>query len=250
MLVGITVMPEYFQSESVNGVLDRLERLAGVTAVTTSPYVMAPADRRTGFREPPLDAGAGKVRLLDRTLWGKREVWARTAPSFHPNLDLYRGLRYQPPSGGRPDPGAGSPGRRVHPQGSVPWIEGLPSGSGSHSAGLPGPVRPGGTRRLSPPSRRQYSQTPPFGQRQPGQPPYPRLHPGAPPGPLPPVPDGGRPAPGLARIYALSGGFHFSGLRQARPRASPGDGLRFQPDAKRRCRSLPPPSRRTHGWGT
>ncbi len=96
-LVGITVMPEYFQSESVNGALDRLEKLAGVTAVTTSPYVMAPADRRNGFREPPIDAGAGKVRLLDRTLWGKRELWARTAPSFQPNLDLYRGLRYQPP---------------------------------------------------------------------------------------------------------------------------------------------------------
>lgn len=98
MLVGITVMPEYFQSESVDGVLDRLEGLAGVTAVTTSPYVMAPADRQTGFREPPIDAGAGKVRLLDRDLWGKRELWARTAPSFQPNLDLYRGLRYQPPS--------------------------------------------------------------------------------------------------------------------------------------------------------
>lgn len=97
-LVGITVMPEYFQSESVNGTLDRLQKLAGVTAVTTSPYVMAPADRRTGFREPPIDAGAGKVRLLDRTLWGKRELWARTAPSFQPNLELYRGLRYQPPA--------------------------------------------------------------------------------------------------------------------------------------------------------
>lgn len=95
-LVGITVMPEYYQSESVNGTLDRLEKLAGVTAVTTSPYVMAPADRRTGFREPPIDAGAGKVRLLDRNLWGMRELWARTAPSFQPNLDLYRGLRYQP----------------------------------------------------------------------------------------------------------------------------------------------------------
>lgn len=98
MQVGITVMPEYFQSESINGVLDRLERLTGVTAVTTSPYVMALANRKTGFREPPIDAGAGKVRLLDRNLWGKRELWARTAPSFRPNLDLYKGLRYQPPA--------------------------------------------------------------------------------------------------------------------------------------------------------
>ena len=97
-LVGITVMPEYFQSESVNGVLDRLQRQAAVTAVTTSPYVMEAADRQTGVREPPIDAGAGKVRLLDRTLWGKRELWVRTAPSFQPDPGLYRGLRYQPPA--------------------------------------------------------------------------------------------------------------------------------------------------------
>ncbi len=80
--VGITVMPEYFQSESINGVLDNLESKAAATAVTTSPYVMQAADRQTGFREPPIDAGAGKVRLLDRTLWGERELWVRTAPSL------------------------------------------------------------------------------------------------------------------------------------------------------------------------
>ena len=90
-------MPEYFQSESINGVLDNLESKAAATAVTTSPYVMQLADRQTGFREPPIDAGAGKVRLLDRMLWGKRELWVRTAPSFRPDLRLYRGLRYQPP---------------------------------------------------------------------------------------------------------------------------------------------------------
>ena len=98
--VGVTVMPEYFQSESINGVLDNLEGKAAATAVTTSPYVMQAADRKTGFREPPIDAGAGKVRLLDRTLWGQRELWVRTAPSFRPNLRLYRGLRYQPPPAG------------------------------------------------------------------------------------------------------------------------------------------------------
>ncbi len=94
-LVGVTVLPEYLQVESINGVLDRLEA-AGVNAVTTSPYVMELADAKTGSREPPIDAGAGSVRLLDRPLWGQRELWVRTAPSFEADRALYAGLRYQP----------------------------------------------------------------------------------------------------------------------------------------------------------
>lgn len=93
--VGITVMPEYIQSEGIDGVLRSLER-AGATAVATSPYVMEPADEKTGSREPPADAGAGNVRLLDRPLWGRRELFVRTAPSFTPDTRLYQGLRYQP----------------------------------------------------------------------------------------------------------------------------------------------------------
>ena len=95
--VGITMMPEYIQNEGVDGVLNTLTRRAKITAVATSPYVMEPADEKTGSREPPIDADAGKVRLLDRPLWGKRELFVRTAPSFSPNSALYRGLRYQPP---------------------------------------------------------------------------------------------------------------------------------------------------------
>ncbi|HEX5077779.1 MAG TPA: hypothetical protein VFV80_01435 [Geminicoccaceae bacterium] len=93
--LGITVMPEYIQTEGVEPLLDNLAR-AGVTAVATSPYVMAPADEATGVREPPGDAEAGKVRLLDRPLWGRRALFVRTAPSFVPDRSLYRGLRYQP----------------------------------------------------------------------------------------------------------------------------------------------------------
>jgi hypothetical protein len=95
-LVGITVLPEYLQVEGVDAVLDNLVMKAGANAVTTSPYVMETADEQTGSREPPDDAGAGAVRLLDRPLWGKRELFVRTAPSFVPQQDLYRGLRYQP----------------------------------------------------------------------------------------------------------------------------------------------------------
>jgi hypothetical protein len=95
-LVGITVLPEFLQVEGVDAVLDNLVMKAGANAVTTSPYVMEVGDERTGVREPPDDAGAGAVRLLDRPLWGKRELFVRTAPSFVPQSQLYRGLRYQP----------------------------------------------------------------------------------------------------------------------------------------------------------
>ena len=94
-MLGVTVMPEYLQSESVPAVLDRLQAI-GVNCVTTSPYVMELADEQTGGREPPIDAGAGKVRLLDRPLWGHRELFVRTSPSFEPNQQLYEGLTYQP----------------------------------------------------------------------------------------------------------------------------------------------------------
>lgn len=94
--VGITVMPEFIQTETVNGLLDNIQRRTNATAVATSPYVMEPAPDGEGGREPPIDAGAGSVRLLDRPLWGKRELSVRTAPSFAPNLERYKGLRYQP----------------------------------------------------------------------------------------------------------------------------------------------------------
>ena len=93
--LGVTVMPEWIQSEGVNQVLDNLER-AGVSAVATSAYVMAESDADNAGREPPIDAGAGKVRLLDRKLWGKRELRCITAPSYEPDRSLYQGLAYQP----------------------------------------------------------------------------------------------------------------------------------------------------------
>ena len=99
-LAGITVLPEFIQSEGADAVLKNLIERAGANAVTTSPYVMEPADEKTGSREPPIDAGAGSVRKLDRDLFGRRELFVRTAPSFTPDKSLYRGLRYQPPEPG------------------------------------------------------------------------------------------------------------------------------------------------------
>jgi len=95
--LNLTVMPEFPQTEGVEAVLDNLQERARATAVTTSPYVMAPAEGPGAGREPPGDTAAGSVRLLDRPLWGQRALTVRTAPSFEADRSLYDGLRYQPP---------------------------------------------------------------------------------------------------------------------------------------------------------
>ncbi len=89
-LLGVAVLPEHIQSEGIDGLLDNLRRV-GANAVATSPHLMEEADRETGQREPPADANTGNVRLLDRPLFGRREVWGRTGPSFAPDPSLSRG---------------------------------------------------------------------------------------------------------------------------------------------------------------
>lgn len=94
--LGVTVMPESIQSEGVEAVLGNVGSLLSGTSVTTSPYVAAETGPESGYREPPLDGGAGAKRLLDRPLWGKREVYMRTAPSFRPTASLYDNTTYEP----------------------------------------------------------------------------------------------------------------------------------------------------------
>lgn len=96
--LGITVMPEYAQSEGIEAVLDRISGIARAGSLTTSPYVAALAPSGQGHREPPSDGGLGKKRLLDRPLWGHRELWMTAAPSFRPDPALYDGLAYRPPA--------------------------------------------------------------------------------------------------------------------------------------------------------
>lgn len=94
--LGVTIMPEYVQCEGVEPVLDRLEQL-GVTSITTMPSVAGEVPEGQGAREPPIDGGAGGVRVLDRPLWGKQALYMETAPSFAPDRHRYAGLAYQPP---------------------------------------------------------------------------------------------------------------------------------------------------------
>tara|TARA_B100001123_G_C15342610_1_gene1035623 strand:+ start:6427 stop:7797 length:1371 start_codon:yes stop_codon:yes gene_type:complete len=96
-MLGITIFPEYIQSEGPEALLDNLLAKMPLTAVSTSPYVMeeCPAELG-GEREPPADSDKGLARLLNRPLWDKNEVWVSATPSFEPNEELYQGLRYQP----------------------------------------------------------------------------------------------------------------------------------------------------------
>ena len=93
--LGITVMPEWFQYEGVDAVLDRVQAM-GANAIVTSPYVLEAAPDGEGGREPPPDGEAGKVRPLERPLLGRTELWVRTAPAFVHDTARYAGLRYQP----------------------------------------------------------------------------------------------------------------------------------------------------------
>lgn len=104
--LGVTVQPMYFQSEGVDAVLDSLAA-AGVNAIATAPSVYEEVDSLPGDddagsseelprREPPVDAGAGSVRVVERLLWGKQEVLINPSPSAPPNMEFYKGLKYQP----------------------------------------------------------------------------------------------------------------------------------------------------------
>lgn len=96
-MLGITIFPEYIQSEGPEALLDRLLEKLPLTAVSTSPYVMEECPpEKGGEREPPADSDKGLARLLERPLWGKSEVWVNATPSYEPNLKYYEGLRYQP----------------------------------------------------------------------------------------------------------------------------------------------------------
>lgn len=88
-------MPEWLQHEGIDPVLDRIESL-GARAIVTSPYLLDRVAAGEGAREPPPDGEAGKVRPLDRDLFGARELFVRTAPAFVHDRARYQGLRYQP----------------------------------------------------------------------------------------------------------------------------------------------------------
>lgn len=95
--LGITVMPDYAQSEGIDTVMENIVERLGCDVICTMPSVAERCSERLGVREPPADAGAGLARTLDRPLWGDTALWMRTAPSFVPNPAFYRDTPYVPP---------------------------------------------------------------------------------------------------------------------------------------------------------
>ncbi|KUL97035.1 hypothetical protein DK26_03655 [Bosea sp. WAO] len=95
--LGITIMPDFAQSEGVDAVLENIVERLGCSVLCTTPSVAERCPEGTGVREPPADAGAGLGRTLDRPLWGDRALWMKTATSFRPNPALYRDSPYPPP---------------------------------------------------------------------------------------------------------------------------------------------------------
>lgn len=92
---GITVLADFILNEGVDGVLDNLTERAGVTAVALNATVTAESEEGKGSFQPPSDAGSSP-RLFDRPLWGKRSLWVRSAPSYHPDESLYSDTPYRP----------------------------------------------------------------------------------------------------------------------------------------------------------
>lgn len=92
--LGITVLADFILNEGTGAILENLRR-AGATAVALNPTVTVEAPEGEGSFQPPSDAGSSP-RLFDRPLWGRRQLWVRSAPSYRPDPAFYRGCPYGP----------------------------------------------------------------------------------------------------------------------------------------------------------
>src|SRR5262245_53575620 len=93
--LGIVLTPPEVQDEGLDHVLDNIVA-AGATAVSPTPGVPAPRQAGQGSREPPLDV-SGQARLLDRPLWGRRELWLRAYTPHPPDPTIWADVPYGPP---------------------------------------------------------------------------------------------------------------------------------------------------------
>jgi hypothetical protein len=91
--LGLFVNPIEVQAEGLNAVFANLERV-GVSAIATNTRVGQPADSGERFPDLHID---GYARVLDRLLWGQRELRVTKYPAFPSDPTLYHGLSYRPP---------------------------------------------------------------------------------------------------------------------------------------------------------
>lgn len=145
--LGVVLTPAEVQDEGLDRVLDTIVQ-AGATAISPTLGVYAPAPPGEGSREPPLDV-SGEARLLDRPLWGRRELWMRGYTPHPPDPSIWRDVPYPPsplaPPELRPDvvrailDGARARGLAVEIQVSPYTLPGAPGGQtfgGGHGTGV------------------------------------------------------------------------------------------------------------------
>ena len=101
LFLGIQVATATLLSEGLNLVLDRIQA-AGACAIATDGMTLSlPAEPGQGRREPPLDID-GYERILDRPLWGRKELWLASYRTHDPDESLFGDTPYRP--GGAPAP--------------------------------------------------------------------------------------------------------------------------------------------------
>jgi len=92
--LGISIAAPSVQYEGLNAVMD-LVASTGAQAISLTPNLALPAEPEQGVREPPLDID-GYERLLDRPLWGKRELWMTSYRAAPYDEALFADTPYRP----------------------------------------------------------------------------------------------------------------------------------------------------------
>ncbi len=145
--LGIVLTTAEVDSEGLDVVLDNVAR-TGATALATTLGVLAPGRPGDGTREPPLDV-AGQVRLLDRPLWGQRELYLHGYDPHGADPALWADVPYPHPPVAPPEQrrdvarriidGARSRGLAAHIQISPYTLPGAPGGqsiASGHGSGV------------------------------------------------------------------------------------------------------------------
>ncbi len=133
---GIVLTTAEIESEGLDAVLDNIAR-TGATALSTSLGVLVPGRLGDGTREPPLDVD-GAARLLDRPLWGRRELYLKGYAPHEAHPALWAKVAYPPPTVAPPEhrrdaprriiDGARARGLAAHIQISPYTLPGAPGG--------------------------------------------------------------------------------------------------------------------------
>lgn len=138
---GIVLTTAEIASEGLDTVLDKIAR-TGATALSTSLGVAVQGQPGAGTREPPLDV-AGQARLLDRPLWGQRELYLQGFNPHEADPALWADVGYPTPAVAPPEhrrdlprqiiDGARTRGLTAHIQLSPYTLPGAPGGQSPES---------------------------------------------------------------------------------------------------------------------